>query len=507
MSTIRFDSANRARVFEDLARVVDPERAVIALEGDVRDLSNEVVLELADGLLISAVSGHVTGSRAMLHLALATSGSIKLIECEPTEVVDRYPRLVAALAEAEASAMSLEAMLLPCGGLAGVLTADLNALMTQLASLPDAASSVLRLADGSRTVAAILRESPHDELLSARILSRLATTSLLTLAQPEPASEIMASPEKISVRVDDPAALSALPTEDELEGAGVEADVRRWLEHEAAPDALLSEDSFEAAFAQHLPKTPAAPAPALAPLPAAWPAPRPEPRPVPRPDPRPEAAEMDDATLEQAGMSKSPNRAILIGAFVLLAFVVLLMTRGGGETNDPPDLQPVITSTLSEPPVLADTSTTSTATLAETSTKGVSRALMTLRHAPPVAGPDAPEEVRRAETLLNEGKYAEAGKLLDGLRSTRPNDAAVWVLSGQHAVDSGGKLSVANERADRALQIDARFYRGWVLKGSVLQFLGRKKPAADAYNRAVKLEPDHPMSPELRTIVDGLNGS
>src|SRR5262249_10200060 len=111
------------------------------------------------------------------------------------------------------------------------------------------------------------------------------------------------------------------------------------------------------------------------------------------------------------------------------------------------------------------------------------------------------------ETLLNDGKYAEAGKLLDAMRTTRPNDPAVWVLSGQHAVDSGGKLSLASERAERALSIDPKFYRAWVLKGSVLQFLGKKKQAADSYNRAVKLEPDHAMSPELRTIVDGLEKS
>jgi predicted RNA polymerase sigma factor len=43
-----------------------------------------------------------------------------------------------------------------------------------------------------------------------------------------------------------------------------------------------------------------------------------------------------------------------------------------------------------------------------------------------------------------------------------------------------------------------------VLKGSVLQFLGRRKQAADAYGRAVKLEPDHAMSAELRTIIEGL---
>lgn len=498
MSSIRFDSANRARVFEDLARVVDPERAVIALEGDILDLADEVVLELADGRLLEARSGDASGARAMLRLALAQSGSITLIASSPRPLGDA-PRLVAVLAEAEASAMSLEAMLLGCGGLAGVLSADLNALMTQLGNLPDAASSVLRLADGSRTVAAILRESPHDEVLTARILSRLVSTSMLTLAHPEAAAE-----STVSVRVDDPGQeLSALPTEDELEGAGVEADVRRWLEHEAAPESFLSEGSFEAAFAQqHSAGAPVVVAPS-----------KPTGRAVSEANvgsagglvPPLTDQDMDAETLAQAGMSKSPNRAILIGAMALLVVVVILMSRRGEAPKEEPP--PVVTSTRTKPVLTASVTPSVTATLADTSTKGVSRALATLRHAPPIAGPDAPEEVRRAETLLNEGKYAEAGKLLDGLRNTRPNDAAVWVLSGQHAVDSGGKLSVALERADRALAIDAKFYRGWVLKGSALQFLGRKKQAADAYNRAAKLEPDHPMTAELRTILDGLNGS
>lgn len=521
VSTIRFDRASRDRVFDDLARIIDPQRVHIALEGDVHDLAIDVDLEIADGRLIIAKSGSVTGARAMLRLALASNGELTLItSARPAQPLESYPRLVGQLAEAEASAMTLSGMLASCGGLDGVLAADLNALMTQLATLPDAASSVLRLADGSRTVAAILRDSPHDEMLTARILQRLVSSSLLTLSSTDAESLI------VSVRSDEPQrptaqkatafetaydSMSVLPTEDELEGAGVEADVHHWLENEQAPEALLSDAGFTEAFTQP-PRSAPRPGPQPPrPPPVSMPS-RPAARPAleaPLPLPEEQDEEQDSAVLEQAGLeSRSPNRAILIGALVALAFVILLMSRRSGHKDEEEEtnIPPVVTSTRAPtPPVLAITAT-KTATVA-TSTPAVSRALVTLRTAPPIAGPDAPEEVRRAESLLNDGKYAEAGKLLDALRAKRANDPAVWVLSGQHAVDSGGKLSIASERAEHALSIDPKFYRAWVLKGSVLQFLGKRKQAAEAYNRAVKLEPDHAMSPELRTIVDGLEKS
>lgn len=537
VSTIRFDRANRDPVFDDLARVVDPQRVHITLHGDVRELATEVELTIADGRLIDARSGAVTEERAMLRLALAQSGELALYTADkPAPPLEQYPRLLGQFAEAEATALSLEALLAPCGGLASVLAADLNALMTQLASLPDAASSVLRLADGARTVAGILRDSPHDDMLTARILQRLVNASLLTLATPDMVADSM-------VRVDDPRGApspaafepaydgSSLPTEDELEGAGVEADVHRWLEHETAPDSFLSEESFSAAFAQSqrkplppppLSDRPAPPPPKMvaetAPViePARIEPPRTEKAPIanapianaPLEKPkRGEANEGEDdaAVLQQAGLeSRSSNRAILIAGIVALAFVILLMSRRAGDKEPEPPKRPAVkTSTVA--PVLSITAT-KTATLAATATPTppLDRVTLTLRNAPPIAGPDAPEEVRRAESLLNEGKYAEAGKLLEQLRGKRPTDPAVWVLSGQHAVDSGGKLSVASERAEQALSINPKFYRGWVLKGSVLQFLGKRKQAADAYNRALKLEPDHPMSSELRTIVEGL---
>jgi len=79
VSTIRFDRASRDRVFDDLARIIDPQRVHIALEGYVHDLAIEVDLEIADGRLVSAKSGNATGARAMLRLALATSAELTLI--------------------------------------------------------------------------------------------------------------------------------------------------------------------------------------------------------------------------------------------------------------------------------------------------------------------------------------------------------------------------------------------------------------------------------------------
>jgi tetratricopeptide (TPR) repeat protein len=157
-----------------------------------------------------------------------------------------------------------------------------------------------------------------------------------------------------------------------------------------------------------------------------------------------------------------------------------------------------------EPPPIA---IVATATLTKTETVAAEPMAepLHLKEMPPIAGPDAPEDVKEAERLLNAQRYPDAAKLLSQLRSSRPNDPAVWVLSGQLHVDSKGRLDLASEAANRALAIDPKFYRAWVLKGSVLQFLGKQKPAADAYRKAIQLEPEHPMSAELKTILEHMH--
>src|SRR5262249_930288 len=156
----------------------------------------------------------------------------------------------------------------------------------------DAASAVLRFVDGARTIAGVLREAPYDELLSARILERLVAIGILHLAAPMPASQRPEPivPPPLPPRPEGPVysraqvitGPSALPTADELEGEGVEADIKSWLHDENAPDALLSEAGFAAAFGS----TPSRPARA-------------------RPPPPPPRDMRDSGTFEQPRRSES----------------------------------------------------------------------------------------------------------------------------------------------------------------------------------------------------------
>jgi tetratricopeptide (TPR) repeat protein len=556
---VAFQAATRARILEELAKGDAPKRLWVAVDGANKDLSPRILLRVGQGRLIEARAGEVEGPRALTRLFLAKSG---IIDVEPDQAApfpaDRYPAIGSLLQEAEANAQALWALLQNVGGLEGVLVADLDELVDQLAHLPDAASAVLRLADGVRTVAAILRDSPHDEVLTARILQRLFTSGVLCFAAEQ--SEIGEEPERAVERDSEGGAMhqretgwdmsSALPSRDEFEGAGVDADIRRWLVHEDVPAALLSDDLFSETFAvkenpggstlhraivrSSMPeKSPASSPVARAQVPSVPPPPPPRndqsspswPRPEPTPKPLPRSEEAVDARRALAGNDvpadadgeadldsefentdeRGPHRVALAVGLAVLVVVGLFMALRSHKPEVLPDRDEIAfederISVQPETRVGAVTATrTATASKAPEAAAILIAAPSNVR--PPIAGPDAPEDVRRAETLLDAGSYGEAGKLLDHLRTTRLNDPAVWVLSGQFYVDSGGRLQMAKDAADRAIQIDPKFYRAWVLKGSVMQFMGKKKMAREAYQKALDLEPDHLMSAELRSIL------
>jgi tetratricopeptide (TPR) repeat protein len=126
-----------------------------------------------------------------------------------------------------------------------------------------------------------------------------------------------------------------------------------------------------------------------------------------------------------------------------------------------------------------------------------------LSHPPPITGPSSDARVREAEELLRAGKFAAAGKLLAELRELLPGSVEVWVLSGMLATELDHMKEAAGY-VDKALQLDAKYYRAWVLKGFIHQSGRRAARALECYRRALAIDPGHAMSPELRSVADRL---
>ena len=93
-----------------------------------------------------------------------------------------------------------------------------------------------------------------------------------------------------------------------------------------------------------------------------------------------------------------------------------------------------------------------------------------------------------------------ASALLADLRSRRPSDPAVWVLSGLLYVDTD-RLHLAEMAAERAIGLDPRHFRAQVLHVTVLQFRWRLRAAIAAYQAAIRLAPSDPISVELESVI------
>jgi Flp pilus assembly protein TadD len=122
----------------------------------------------------------------------------------------------------------------------------------------------------------------------------------------------------------------------------------------------------------------------------------------------------------------------------------------------------------------------------------------------PLAGPGDDERLRRAEKLIERGRYEEAEALLDAVEAERPTDPVLWMLWSHLRLEQS-RDGEALTAIDRSLKLDPRRFRAHVIRGSVLQLSGRERDAARAYRTALDLEPKHPMSPEIRGIVDRLD--
>lgn len=535
-----FDSQNLDAALERWVEPDGSQRILILLNGPVRALSDEVRLRSAPGRQVQVRAGAREGARALALALLGEGGRIETApDPSPGRAAAGWAPLKTVLSEARVRAESLRDFISPLGGLGAVLRLEPGELERRT-NLPNIAHDVARLADGRRSIARVLAESGADELLVARVINRLHVEGIVTPLGPDDDEDpLLPAPRLEGSQFDMPergwGQTSALPETDmdEFEGQAVRTDLRQWLHAEGAPPTLLSEEAFNNAYSQDVPLTSTAPtvapSPSDAPAEVSTPVAAPpvdagptveDPAPAPNlsiaPEPaRPErdpgvervrqgvpfttgrpTPNDDDALLRDAGVGGG-SAGWILGAFVLLLVGGLAYWMGVAEPTTPIPAAPppvVPTSTVS-------TATVATATVATASVAEDAPSADGMRAT--VAAPDAPEVVRRAESLIVAERYGQADRLLKRLRRTRPDDPAVLILSGMVYVDTN-RLKSAGTMADRALAMDRRSFRAWVLKGSVLQFQRRNAEALKAYQRALKLGPDHPMSGQLRAVIGAL---
>lgn len=522
---VPFDAESKRGLFERCAQLERPQIVRIVPADIAADAAPVIELYTENDQLVLARSQAWTGTDALLWAAIVKTGHVEVIALPKSVEGERVP-FAEAYGEAELAAVAYLDLVAPLGGIAAILTTRAERLAESIGNIPDAANAVLKLVDGHTNIASITRLAGYPCALTARILRRLGDVGVVERHDPLlPAPSQPAAPASWTPPEEGWGESPALPAPDE--DATDEGSLGDWMSAEQAPPPLLSDDAFSSAYAAAESRgardtitreivSDASEAPTPPPLAAHPPSPAYDDDPAPleghaheptsappmRPDSsarvrahvplttrRPQPVDEDDAVMREAGVGGGGNGPLwLVGAVALVIVGALLWNR---RSEDPPVEPPP-----PPPPLIVSTTTTSsvaTSTVPESSDATRST----------IAAPDAPEDVKRAERLLDAGRYREAGRLLDQLRESRPSDASVFVLSGQVYVDTG-RLTPARDMADRALAIDPRSYRAWVLKGSAEQFLGRHEPAIEAYERARQLGPNHPMAPEIDSVIEQL---
>jgi len=207
-----------------------------------------------------------------------------------------------------------------------------------------------------------------------------------------------------------------------------------------------------------------------------------------------------EASLKAAGVES--NTKILLGLVgVALVIFLAIVFRSQPEPVPPPP---------PPPPPPAPVAIVKTPTVAEIppapelkKEKKRRRKKYSLSNPPPVVGPGSDERLRQAERNLANGELESAAEKLAILRKKLPRDSAVWVLSGMLA-DEQGDMELALKHALHALRVNRADYRAWVLKGVLEQTSDNVVSAETSYRKALELEPSHPMRPELRVVLKGL---
>ncbi len=489
----------------------EPSRIEVRLEGAASALG-PIVLVGGRGRLVAVSVDRPAGPSALAGLLLAESGTLHVGPAErPSAPPSAFPEIGASLTQASPEADRIRSLLDPHGG----LDHRPRALRRPGGDLPPAVARLVEAADGQRALGELLALSELDGVKTAAAIARLGDEGWLSAPTPDAAVEdAWGAPEAWPPAPREATEADAWPPPSATPGPAwppIGAVAAAWPPGPApAPTAPpMIAPTAPPAVAPTAPPVlaPTAPPVQTAP-PAATVAPTVAADRAPPPAPAPRRDEFaDDRLFADAGVQdRRPLAVVLAVAAAVLLFV--LWPRDSGEPEPAPAPVPkptpiarvaTVTPTVAVvPPPPAESPPP-----AEPQPKRVRRATpaaYSFANPPPVVGPGGDPEVLEAQRMLDAGDLAAASEALTGLRRKRPRDPAVWVLSGLVA-EARGDLDEAYAHATRAVKVDRKAYRGWVLKGSLEQFQRKPTEAVDSYKKALTSDPDHPMSSELRGVV------
>ena len=505
-ATLEFDGANVRAVLKGLVARQEPARLQVTLRGPVVALAERAVIRVAEGRAHLIRTADRSGVDALVRILLADAGSVQALPDSPPATVQGIQAFESLYGQAERQARQLLEPLEPLGGLGAVLRTDLGDMVVEHQNMPDAANKVMSLADGQRSVAEILAESTYSELLTARIIGKLFGMGALMDASGAVTNDVLTADLDLDLTEtpslwEMPASgwgdTAEVPGEDDMEVAGpdVSDDVAQWLSTGDAPPPLMSDAAFAQAFVTA--EMPAVEAPKRAGSRSSSTA---------NASPSQEtstAVELPAATAQRRSVlpwiGATVTVAVLAGAVAVIGGVGPFAESEGGAlaAADTRSATKVKTS----PPAPPGPFETSPEPSLEPEAGLGGPAPDALRRT--IAAPDAVADLKEAEALWETGQYADAETVLERLRAAHSEEAAVFVLSGQVFLDVG-KLRRANAMANRALELDRRSFRAWVLKASVLQFEQHPRRALAAYRRALQLGPNHEMSAEIQAVVEQL---
>lgn len=538
-----FTASSRYPLLDELARSPRPLLLRVWPDGAVAELASPIELRVGAGRLLSAVAVGVEGPDALLRVVLADTGRIEIFDDQPPpQPPEAYPLFEDAYGDAEVDAREFLAALWPMGGLGTVVVMDPSQLQLQQGRMPEAATHIAQLADGTRTIARIIAESPYEDDVTLAVLDRLQSTGVVITATRSasriaPADYATAADRASWTGWDVPQPSDAAPTLQMQVGAppfpppqnrwtqepsAIQRDTARTIAEPPqppAPTAPASWPAFDAPPSWPPPARTSAPppydqtaAPAYVSPPEALPAqdtlpPRPHMTAAATPAPPTIVTHEDDDLFlrrQALGDQRRLIIALIFGAFVILLLIVLLNRSEQEVVRTPPPLPaPVVAVLPTRTPTVAVQPAPPPEPPPPVKEVRRRRPRYSLSNPPPVVGPDADARLRDAQDALREGRLDEAEALLAKLRRDLPRDAAVWVLSGM-LEEERGRPDRAKKHAQKALRVNPRFYRAWILKGWLEQSSGDDAAAVDSYRQAVEIEPRHSMSREIRAVADGL---